>query len=65
MFSCFTDYYVPAKRECHSAHIVPLHVGWLYRWSQGHVEVYCNGQWETICDNAFSSTGAQTICKQL
>ena len=33
--------------------------------NQGHVEVYCNGEWETICDNVFSSTDAQTICKQL
>ena len=33
--------------------------------NQGCVEVYCNEQWGTICDNGFSSTDAHTICKQL
>ena len=33
--------------------------------NEGRVEVYCNGQWGTICDNGFSSTDAQTVCKQL
>ena len=33
--------------------------------NQGRIEVYCNGQWGTICNNGFDSTDAQTICKQL
>ena len=33
--------------------------------NEGLVEVYCNGQWGTICDDGFSSFDAQTLCKQL
>ena len=33
--------------------------------NEGHVEVYCNGQWGTICDDGFGSTEAKLICKQL
>ena len=27
---------------------------------EGHVDLCCNGQWRTICDNRFSFTDAQT-----
>ena len=33
--------------------------------NQGRVEVYCNAQWGTICNNGFGHAEAQTICRQL
>ena len=33
--------------------------------NQGLVEVFCNGQWGTVCDDGFSVFEADTICKQL
>ena len=34
--------------------------------SQGRVEVYCNGQWGTICSTSrFGTTEAETVCRQL
>jgi len=34
--------------------------------SQGRVEVYCNGQWGTICNTSgFESAEADTVCRQL
>jgi hypothetical protein len=31
----------------------------------GRVEVYCNGQWGTICDDGFGTFDATTVCKQM
>ena len=33
--------------------------------NEGHVEVYCNGQWGTICGTRFNYTDASVICQHL
>ena len=33
--------------------------------TDGLIEVYCNGQWGTICDDGFNSDAADTVCIQL
>ena len=33
--------------------------------SEGLVEVHCNGEWGTICDDAFGKDEADTVCIQM
>ena len=29
------------------------------------MELYCNGQWGTVCDDSFNQVEANTVCQQL
>ena len=31
----------------------------------GLLEIYCNGEWGTVCDDGFYGTEAQVACRQL
>ena len=43
----------------------------MVRLSQGNhsngglLEVYCNGQWGTVCEDEFDDTTADAVCAQL
>ena len=33
--------------------------------NEGRLEVYCNGEWGTVCSNTFVGEAATAACKQL
>lgn len=33
--------------------------------NEGRIEVYCNGQWGTVCENSFDANDGGAVCGQL
>ena len=33
--------------------------------NEGRIEVYCNGEWGTVCDDTFGSYDAKAVCNEL
>ena len=59
------NYYTVTTRIWNSPYDLQIRLSRALYTNQGLVEVYCNGQWGTVCDDGFGLTDANTVCRQL
>ena len=64
-YDCFFSLYIVTTRLWNDPYNGMVRLTGGNYSSEGLVEVFCNGQWGTVCDNGFSSNDANTVCKQL
>ena len=58
-------HYTDSARLDDSPYLMQVRLANSVHRSEGRVEVYCNGQWGTVCGDNFDSFAADTVCRQL